>query len=110
MRAILTISVALLASLAGWSAPEQSPSVFHQRNAAELFGIDHVPKFEFTLPDDKWQWLQVHAAEEEPVQAEARFDGQPAGTIGLRFKGGVGSLTNCVDKTGALKCPKLSFQ
>jgi hypothetical protein len=100
MKAISTIVLALLLSATD----------FKTRNAAELFGIDHVPKFEITLPDDKWQWLQAHAVEEEPVQAEARFDGQPAGTIGLRFKGGVGSLERCVDKTGELKCAKLSFQ
>ena len=111
MKVILTICFAVLGFAGGPATAAQSPSAFNHRNATELFGIDHVPKFEIVVSDDQWQWLQAHAVDEEPVQAEARFDGQPAGTIGLRFKGGVGSLTNCVDKaTGKLKCPKLSFQ
>jgi hypothetical protein len=110
MRAISTVGLALLLSLTGARTAAQSATDFKGRNAAELFAIDHVPKFDITLPDDQWQWLQAHAVEEEPVQAEVRFDGQPAGIAGLRFKGGVGSLERCVDKTGGLKCAKLSFQ
>ena len=111
MRAISTVFLALMLSAAGWPTQAQTPTDFKARSAAELFGIDHVPKFEFTLPDDRWQWLQAHAADEEYERAEARFDGQPVGAVGLRFKGGVGSLERCVDKTaGTLKCPKLSLK
>jgi spore coat protein H len=110
MRVLSTICFGLAVSVVGWGTAAQSPTAFNNRNAAELFGLDHVPKFEFTLPDDQWQSLQSHATDEQDARAEARFDGQPAGVIGLRFKGGVGSLTQCVDKTGALKCAKLSFQ
>jgi spore coat protein H len=110
MKVISTICCALLLSMASWRTEAQPATAFNNRDAAELFGIDHVPKFEFTLPDDQWQSLQAHATDEQDVRAEARFDGQPAGTVGLRFKGSVGTLSRCVDKTtGALTCAKLSF-
>lgn len=99
----------LLAFLAGCgkTAPQAMPLI--HKDAAELFGIDHVPQFEFTLPDDQWRWLQANAAKEQYVQAQAQYEGQSAGPIGLRFKGSVGTLANCFDKNGKLICAKLSF-
>jgi hypothetical protein len=110
VRVIPVICAALLVSGTGCRTSAQPPTVFNHRDAAELFGIAHVPDFEFILPDDRWQWLQAHAATEEDVKAEARYEGQPAGTVGLRFKGSAGTLANCFDKTGALTCAKLSFR
>jgi spore coat protein H len=110
MKTIFAVCLACLASLVSVSHAAQSQSVFGQRNAGELFDIDHVPEFAITLPKEQWEWLQVHATEKTHVQAEARFDGQPAGSIGLRFKGGVGTLDRCVDKTGKLLCAKLSLR
>jgi spore coat protein H len=81
------------------------------RGAADLFEVDHVPLFEFTLPDSDWQSLQEHAVNEQYTRAEAVFEGQPAGTVGLRFKGNYGSLYSCFDRnTGVLICAKLSFK
>lgn len=107
--AISTICLALLAFVAGCGTREPSPTVFSHKDAAGLFGVDHVPQFEFTLPGDQWKWLQANAAKEQYAQAQARYEGQPAGTIGLRFKGSIGTLANCFDKTGKLICAKLSF-
>lgn len=86
------------------------PSVFGQRASADLFGVGHVPQFEFTLPAAVWADLKAHATDEQYVRAEAMFDGQPAGEIGLRFKGNFGTLLACFDSTGKLTCPKLSFK
>lgn len=85
-------------------------STWKEMNAEDLFDVDHVPQFEFTLPDDQWQWLKDNALKEEYVQAQATYEGQSAGTIGLRFKGSVGTLNNCLDNTGKLICAKLSFK
>jgi spore coat protein H len=105
---VSTIGLALLTFGASCGTTEPSATVFRHKDAAVLFGIDHVPRFEFTLPDHQWQWLQAHAVKEQYVRAQARYEGQPAGTIGLRFKGSVGTLANCFDQTGKLICPKLS--
>ena len=94
----------------GDSAAPVEPSVFGDRSSKELFGVDHVPQFEFTMPADVWADLQAHARDEQYVRAAATFDGQPAGTIGLRFKGNYGTLLNCFDPTGKLTCAKLSFK
>jgi len=85
-------------------------SIWKQRNAADLFAVDHVPQFEFTLPADQWKWLNDNALKEEYVQAQASYEGQSAGTVGLRFKGSFGTLNGCFDDTGKLICPKLSFK
>jgi hypothetical protein len=106
---ISTICLALLAFVAGCGAPGPSPSAFSHKDAADLFEVDHVPQFEFTLPDDQWKLLLANAAKEQYAQAQARYEDQSAGIIGLRFKGSIGTLANCFDKTGKLICAKLSF-
>ena len=92
------------------AAADALPSVYGKRTSPELFGIDHVPQFEFTLPAADWADLKAHATDEQYVRAEAKFEGMPAGTIGLRFKGSYGTLPNCFDSTGKLTCAKLSFK
>ena len=106
---ISKICFALLAFVIGCGTTKASSSAFCHKDAADLFGVDHVPMFEFTLPDDQWRWLQANAAKEQYVQAQAMYEGHPAGTIGLRFKGSVGTLGNCLDKSGKWICAKLSF-
>lgn len=106
---VSTICLALLIFVAGCGKPEPAPSAFSHRDAADLFEVDHVPQFEFTLPDDQWRGLQANAVKEQYAQAQARFEGQSAGTIGLRFKGSVGTLARCFDKEGRQTCAKLSF-
>ncbi len=106
---VSTIGLTLLTCVAACGTPEPSPTVFRHTDAASLFGVDHVPQFEFTVQDQQWQWLQANATKEEYVRADVRYEGQPAGTIGLRFKGSVGTLANCYDQTGKLACSKLSF-
>ena len=92
-------------------SPGATAGVWSDRDAADLFNVDHVPQFEFTLPASDWQSLQDNASQEQYVQAEAAYEGLPAGSIGLRFKGNYGSLYSCFDRTtGALICAKLSFK
>lgn len=90
--------------------PAGPPSVWTNGTAAELFAVDQVPRFEFTVPADQWAWLQANAKKEEYVAAQATYQGQPAGLIGLRFKGSFGTLINCFDAANKLTCAKLSFK
>jgi len=85
-------------------------TTWYGRDANELFDTDHVPRIEFTLPADKWQWLNDHALLEKYVQADATYEGQPAGTAGIRFKGSYGTLNGCLDTNGKLTCSKLSLK
>lgn len=77
---------------------------------ASLFAYDHIPVFEFKMPDDVWAALQVNARDEEYAIAEACYDGVSLGTVGLRFKGGFGTLQNCFDSSGQQTCKKLSMK
>jgi spore coat protein H len=76
----------------------------------ELFGLDHVPSFDFFLEPASWEELQRNARDEQYVQVEACFEGQYLGVVGLRFKGGAGTLLSCVDEQGQRSCAKLSMK
>ena len=79
-------------------------------DAADLFDYPHVPTFDICLPEDEWEALQVNARDEEYVPAEACFEGTSIGTVGLRFKGAVGSLLNCFNAQDEMICRKLSMK
>jgi spore coat protein H len=79
---------------------------------------DRLHDYAFTVAPDDWQWLNDHVALEEPVKAELTVNGQALGTVGLRYKGGLGTLYTCLDEDGHKLldgegqplCPKLSFK
>lgn len=79
-------------------------------DAAELFAAQTLPTFELSLPPERWQYLQAHALDEEYEPAELRFRGEVVGQVGLRFKGSIGTLTNCFDADGNPTCRKLSMK
>jgi hypothetical protein len=79
-------------------------------DAAELFDEQMLSTFELSLPPERWQYLQAHARDEQYEPAELRFRGEVVGQVGLRFKGNVGTLTNCFDAAGNLTCRKLSMK
>jgi spore coat protein H len=79
-------------------------------DAAELFAAQSLPTFELSLPPERWEYLQAHALDEEYEAAELRFRGEVVGQVGLRFKGSIGTLTNCFDAEGKLICRKLSMK
>ncbi len=86
-------------------------STLADRDAEELFGIDHVPVFDIYLPADKWDSLQAHAVEEQYTEAQVCFEGRSIGEgmVGLRFKGSYGTLYGCFEN-GELVCPRLSMK
>ena len=58
----------------------------------------------------EWADLIAHAREEQYRAATQRVEGEVVGLVGLRFKGGISSLRNCVDGAGNVKCSKLSMK
>jgi spore coat protein H len=81
-----------------------------EADSAALFGATSVPTFDIYLPAESWEWLKVHAREETYVEADACYNGQGIGHVGLRFKGSYGSLFNCFDATGKNTCRKLPMK
>jgi spore coat protein H len=77
---------------------------------AALFGATTIPAFDVYLPAESWEWLKVHAREETYVEADACYNGQAIGHVGLRFKGSYGSLYNCFDAAGKNTCRKLPMK
>ena len=51
ISAIGGLALVFVVSCGGRTEP--SSTAFLHRNAADLFGIDHVPQFEFIVPDDQ---------------------------------------------------------
>lgn len=80
------------------------------KNAADLFAYPKVPTFDLALPAEAWAELKAHACDEKYVEAQACFEGQAIGPVGLRFKGSYGSLYNCFDSTGKNTCRKLGMK
>lgn len=66
--------------------------------------------FDFSLPAQAWQDLVAHAKDEVYAPAQVSFEGDPLGTVGIRFKGSIGTLSSCFDAQGKLTCPKLSMK
>jgi spore coat protein H len=79
-------------------------------DAAELFAWDSVPTFDVTLPEERWEYLQEHALDEEYVEACAAFEGTSIGPVGLRFKGAYGTLVPCFNERGEMICTKLGMK
>jgi len=78
--------------------------------SSKLFVEEGVPTFDLYLPADSWANLQVHARDEQYVQAQACFNGKSVGLVGFRFKGSYGSLFDCFNAAGENTCRKLSMK
>ncbi|WP_437923068.1 CotH kinase family protein [Sorangium sp. So ce291] len=76
----------------------------------DLYAASDVPRFDFRLREETWAELQANPLEEEYVEAEACYRGSSVGLVGLRFKGGYGTLELCYDEEKELPCPKLSMK
>ena len=87
-----------------------SHSEVGQGTVEDLFGWPRVPRIDLFLPEEQWQQLQIHARDEEYVEAQACFEGGSLGTVGLRFKGSYGTLYTCFDERGENTCRKLSMK
>jgi spore coat protein CotH len=93
----------------GSSLCDEDPTLASE-DAGALFGYDHVPTFDISLPRERWEHLLANAVEEQWEQVEVCFEGKQVGTIALRFKGSYGTLYSCFDESGELTCPRLSMK
>ncbi|MFO7177433.1 MAG: CotH kinase family protein [Pseudomonadota bacterium] len=88
---------------------ECAPSDYAHRDAAELFGVEGVPRFELVMEETTYEAHQRRALDEEYTPVTACYEGKRIGTIAMRFKGQVGSLERCF-RNGQLACGKLSMR
>jgi hypothetical protein len=75
-----------------------------------VFDEDTLRTYELEIAAGDWEWLNENALLEEYVPATLLFEGDEYGPIGVRYKGGFGTLTSCFNARGERICPKLSFK
>jgi hypothetical protein len=91
-------------TLAGGTA---SPN---ENSANWVFDEQSFRTYSLSLDPAVWQNLQATARDEVYVAADLEVDGQVFSQVGLRFKGGFGTLYACFDETDTLVCPKLGMK
>lgn len=77
---------------------------------AWVFEEEQFRTYELEVDPTVWANLERDALEEEYVPADLRVEGSSLPGIGVRFKGGWGTLTGCFDADGNRICPKLSVK
>ncbi len=75
-----------------------------------VFDESVIRVYELEVAAADWQWLNDNATLEEYVPATLRWEGETYENIGIRYKGGFGSLFFCFDGQGNLICDKLSLK
>ena len=75
-----------------------------------VFADGRLADYALTLDAADWEELKASARDEEYVAARLTAAGCDVGSVGLRFKGSVGTLDNCFDDQGNQTCPKLSMK
>ena len=79
-------------------------------DATWVFDESTLRTYQLTLPPEQWEALQANARDEQYVLADLEVDGEHLPNVGLRFKGGSGTLEGCFDEEGTQLCPKLSMK
>ena len=79
-------------------------------DSAVIFDESVIRTYEVDVAEDDWQWLNDNATLEEYVPATVHFEGETYSQIGIRYKGGYGSLFTCFDSQGNRTCDKLSIK
>jgi hypothetical protein len=91
-------------------APDGPAPVRFGTTATDLFAPRNLPRFELSLPPERWASMQAHARDEQWETATLRYQGALVGLIQVRFKGGFGTLVTCTSDSGRIVCPKLSMK
>lgn len=79
-------------------------------DSAAIFDESTIRTYELEVAADDWQWLNDNATMEQYVPATLHFEGESYPGIGVRYKGGYGSLYTCFDSEGNRTCDKLSVK
>ncbi len=95
---------------AGNDATPPGPDAGPVETADYVFADDALRTYELTVAPADWQWLQDNAELEEYVPATLRVEGREWPDIGIRYKGGFGTLGLCVDGSNQIICDKLSLK
>ncbi len=111
---VLAVAVAVVAACGGGGGDAGDPDATlpdaTTAGAEVVFDETQLRTFDLEIAADDWQWLQDNARAEEYVPATLHYDGGTWGPIGVRYKGGYGTLTLCFDGAGNRTCPKLSMK
>jgi len=75
-----------------------------------VFDDDQLRTYELIIAPDDLAWLDANALLEQYVPATLRFEGRDYGPIGVRYKGGFGTLQSCFDAQGNRTCAKISIK
>jgi hypothetical protein len=75
-----------------------------------VFDRDAIRTYTLTVDAADWAWLNDNATLEQYVPATLEYAGAEYGPIGIRYKGGYGTLGTCFDGSGNRICPKLSIK
>jgi len=92
------------------------PGEYVEQSAGVVFDQSIIRTYNITMLDSTWQWLKINAKQEEYVSGmltiteQTSTDSLVMGEVGIRFKGGFGTLESCVDSEGNLLCDKLSMK
>jgi len=75
-----------------------------------IFDEAELRSYELTLAPEAWAALQQNARDEQYAEADLRIDDLRVARVGLRFKGGDGTLVSCFADDGRPLCSKLSMK
>jgi len=101
---------------AGVAAPDAADDPAGPDAAPPTLGSEYVydqealRTYEVTIAPNDWQWLNDNARLEAYVSGTLTFEGQEYGPIGVRYKGGFGTLHGCFDAVGNRTCAKLPLK
>jgi spore coat protein H len=77
---------------------------------AVIFDESTIRTYEVDVEQADWDWLNENATLEQYVPATLHFEGETWSEIGIRYKGGYGSLFTCFNAQGERICDKLSIK
>jgi spore coat protein H len=95
--------------LTGPAAPV-GPPVPDDGEQTWVFEPSVVHTYELTLDPEVWAALQLNARDEQYAEANLVAAGRSLGSVGLRFKGSLGTLASCFEDDGTPRCEKLSMK
>lgn len=121
LKPCLAFAVLLSACSGGDTGEEAGPAdagillpadaaVVPEPTAGYVFDDSALRTYELTVNETDLAWLNSNILLEEYVPATLRFEGEVIGEVGLRYKGGFGTLQSCVDAAGNKTCDKLSMK
>lgn len=74
------------------------------------FDVSVIRRYDFTVEEDDWKWLNDNAAKEKYIPADFIHENENYGKVGLRFKGSEYSMGVECDSSGKKIVPKMSLK